>query len=199
MEDLYQNINQNINQSNKNDLQRLAESIRRVKDGILDLLLSAGFVTGIVLFIIGLVFAIIEIGQFYKVYKIKSWPTFKNAGTIVGSYLETKSEQESYINIVLSNYSAVIYYRARFAFTYTINGVEYISYKYSYHEPWEINPMVPKYDIDFFDVGKSVDIIVNPDNPAEAYLTNKSYNTVDPIAVGSMIMFLGLLIARRSK
>lgn len=180
------------------DLEKLSASVKRIKDGAIQLLLSAGYVTGVVLLVIGLTFMIIEIGEFYKVSTIKNWPVLKNAGTVVDSYLETKQESGSYINIILANYTPVTFYRPRFSFTYRINDVDYISYDYSYHEPWEVNPMIPKYDINYFKKGSHVDIIVNPNNPAEAYMVNKPYNSADPIAIGTMIALVGLLIMTRS-
>ena len=180
------------------ELEKLTASVKKVKNGAIQLLLSAGYVTGVVLLVIGLTLMIIEMGEFYKVYTIKKWPIIKGAGTIVDSYLESKNESGSYINIILANYTPVTFYRPRFSFTYRINDADYISYQYSYHEPWEVNPMVPKYDINYFKKGNNVDIIVNPNNPAEAYMVNKPYNSADPIAIGSMIAFVGLLIMTRS-
>jgi len=180
------------------DLEKLTASIKHLKTGATDLLLSAGYITGVVLLTIGIILMGIEIGEFYKVSTIKSWPVLKGAGKITDAYLETKHEQHSYLNIVLSNYVPVAFYRAQFSFVYKINDVDYISYKYSYYEPWDVNPMIPRYDISYFKPGSTVDIIVNPNNPNEAYLTNKPYNTADPMAIGAMLTLLGLLITRRT-
>jgi len=61
------------------DIEKIRKGIEKTKNEILKVLLSAGYLTGIVLIVIGLVLIFIEISTFYKIYEIDSWPILKGA------------------------------------------------------------------------------------------------------------------------
>lgn len=181
------------------ELQKLTKNLATTKNKIWDVLLSAGYVSGIILMIIGIIKLSIELMQYYKIYSIKSYPILKKSGTIIASYMETKSFRDSYVEYILLEADAIMLYRTRIAFTYTINGKSYISYSYSYHEPWYENPMIPKHEMDMYKVGDKVDIIINPNDENEAYLVNKSNTYFDPTTISIVVILVGLKIVYSKK
>lgn len=181
------------------DVQKINESFIKIRDEILKQLLSAGYVTGIIFIVIGLVLMMTEVLVFYKINVIDDWKVYRNAGKVIETYIETKSEIDGYGGFVLSNYSKILLYRTRIAFSYTINDIDYISYKYSYYEPWHNNPTITEFEQDSLKIGTVVDIIVNPDYPSEAYLTNKRYTHYDPIAIDIAIILIGAYIVYKSR
>jgi len=181
------------------DVQKINESLKRIKDEILKVLLSAGYVTGVVLIIIGFVMMITEISIFYKINAIDNWTRHKGVGKIIATHIETKSEIDGYGGFILSNYTRILLYRTRIAFTYTVNDIEYISYKYSYFEPWHDNPTIAEFENNILQKGVNVDVIINPDDPSEAYITNKKYTHLDPIAIDIAIILAGMYVVHHSR
>lgn len=180
------------------EVKRINASIIRIKDEMLKVLLSAGYVTGILLMIVGFVMLLTQVGMFYKIKVIDGWKVHKGIGEIIETYIENKSESDGYGGLFLSNYSRVFLYRTRIAFKYTINGNEYVSYKYSYHEPWYDNPTIPQYESHTLKAGTKVDVMINPRDPDEAYIANKSYTQFDPIAIDISILLAGAYIVYNS-
>jgi hypothetical protein len=181
------------------DIEKIRKGIEKTKNEILKVLLSAGYLTGIVLIVIGLVLIFIEISTFYKIYEIDSWPILKGAGTIIETYIESKSDIDGYGGFILSNYTKALLYRTRIAFSYVVNGVQSISYKYSYHEPWYANPTITAHETDVLTKGSTVDVIINPTNPQEAYIANRKYTHLDSTAIGLAVLLSGLYITYYSK
>lgn len=181
------------------DVKKINESLKKIKNDILTALSSAGYITGIILIIIGTVLFLTELYTFYKINQIDNWPVYKNAGKIVETYIESKSEVDGYGGLILYNYNRILLYRTRIAFTYMIDNVEYISYKYSYYEPWYDDPTRTQYESHTLKPDTIVDVIINPNNRQEAYIANKKYALFDPIAIDFAIVLAGIYIAYKSK
>uniref|UniRef100_A0A6C0C8D2 DUF3592 domain-containing protein n=1 Tax=viral metagenome TaxID=1070528 RepID=A0A6C0C8D2_9ZZZZ len=180
------------------EVKKINESIVRIKNDLLKVLLSAGYITGILMMIVGFVMLLSELGMFYKINEINGWEKQKGIGKIVETYIETKSESDGFSGLIWSNSYRMLLYRVRVAFTYTYNGKEYTSYKFSYHEPWYDNPTIPQYESHVLKPGTIVDVWVNPADPDDAYIANKSYTQYDPIAIDIAIILAGAYIVYNS-
>jgi len=180
------------------EVKKISESITRIKNEILGILVSAEYITGLVLIVVGFVLLLVEVGMFYKISAIDGWVKHKGIGRIVETYIETKSESDGYSGIVISNNVRILLYRARIGFVYTLNGKEYVSYKYSYYEPWYDNPLIPQYESHILKPGAIVDVMINPVDPDEAYIANKRYTKYDPIAIDIALILAGAYIIYNS-
>lgn len=176
------------------ELKKVGDNLRDIKSNFWSLIASAGYITGIILAIIGCVYIFTEIHQIWKVNRIGHWPVIKNAGVILSSNLEDKSGLTNYSAVVISNTVEKNYFRARVAFSYTYNGKTYNSVRVSYLEPWTQNSMVAKLENSFYTVGKVVDVLVNPNDPSEAYLINKPYVDYDNLLIGIILAVIGFYI-----
>jgi hypothetical protein len=177
-----------------NEITKIDDSVNKVESNLTNALLSAGYIGGIFLGIIGFVLVIIELSMFYKVHEINGWPKLKNAGTIRDSYLENTTDETTYSAFFASEAFSDLYYRNRTSFFYQINGKNYLSTKYSYYEPWENNPMPAKIENDKYKPGVKTDIIVNPKDLSEAYIVNKPYVTYTKLALGIVLSCIGLYV-----
>lgn len=180
------------------EVKKINESITRVTNDLLKVLLSAEYITGLLLMVVGFVLLLSELGMFYKINEINGWEKHKDIGKIVETYSETKSESDGFSGLIWANSYRMLLYRTRIAFTYTINGKKYVSYKYSYHEPWYDNPTVPQYESHILKPGTVVDVMVNPIDPDEAYIVNKPYTQYDPVAIDIAIILAGVYIVYNS-
>jgi len=180
------------------EVKKLSKSFENVKDSFVQVLSSAGHLTGVILIITGAILIITELATFYKTQQIKKWNKYPGAGKVINTYVEQKSEMDGYGGFIFSNYSSVLLYRTRVAFTYVIDDVTHTSYQYSYFEPWYDNPTIPQDEKDTLPKGKVVDIYINPADPKEAYITNKPYTHLDPIAIGIAVVFSGIYIIKHS-
>ena len=50
-----------------NEVKRINDSFIRIKDEILKVLMSAGYITGLFLMIVGFILLLAELGKFYKI------------------------------------------------------------------------------------------------------------------------------------
>lgn len=178
---------------------KLSESLGKIQSDLTKDLLSAGYLTGIIIMIIGLIFLVSELVTVIKIMRIGQWPTIKDGGTILDSYLETTQYSTNYSILVVSeNYSSTLY-RTRAAFSYKLNGNSYVSNNISFYEPWQSNPVIAKLENDKFKPGTTVDIKVNPRNNSEAYVTNYAYDKYSRIAIFLAITLIGLYIVIKVK
>lgn len=181
-----------------NKYDELTKNFDQFKSGLANTLLSAGYITGIIVGVIGLVILIIQLNYFYKIRQINRWPVYKDAGTIRDSYLEIASGGTTYSIFVVSSSSYTLYYRTRVAFTYEVNGKKYVSRQLSYYESWNSNPMYAKIESDIYVRGRKVNIRINPKNPSEAYITNKPYNQYLLTLIGIILTAIGLYVIYKS-
>ncbi len=178
---------------------QFTESVNDFHKKSLDLLLSAGYLVGLFFLVTGFYIFITEANRFYKISQINSWPITKNAGQITNSHMETTISSSSYNSFFYKSTTYDLLYRTRVAFNYTVDGTEHHSDKLSYYEPWDSNPMSAKEENSFLKPGTIVNIIVNPKNSAEAYITNKHYNNYVRIIYGFLLFSIGLFIVLKSK
>lgn len=173
---------------------KITTSLNKFKDGLTATLISAGYIVGIIIGIIGLVLIILESYTFYKVNEINGWPIIKNGGTVIDSFMQAPMppNSTSFSIFVITYTTNGTAYRTRVAFNYKVNGKNYTSYKYSFYEPWSGNPMIAKAENDIYQKGVKVDIRVNPYNPAEAYISNKPYTTYSKLAIGIIFFLIGI-------
>lgn len=171
---------------------KITSSINKLQSDLTNDLLSAGYVTGILLGIVGFVLLIIEISMFYKIHKINNWPIIRDGGTIRDSYMESTSGTTSYSIFVVSESYTNLYYRTRASFLYTINGKLYINNKISYYEPWESDPTIAKIENDTLSKGTKIDIRINPLDNSEAYIFNKSYSVGIRFYIAIILSIVGV-------
>lgn len=176
------------------ELSKIISSLNKTIHEIITALLSAGYIAGIILGIIGLILVIKEFSTFYKIHTIERWPILKQAGTIRNSYVEHTTNNHNYSLLFVSETYYNLYYRNRVSFSYQIAGKNYLSMNASYYEPWDENPMVARIEYDVFKLGSKVDIRVNPDDPSEAYILNKPYNSYTSLVVGSILAIIGIYV-----
>lgn len=160
---------------------------------------SAGYITGFIIAIIGIILLIGEFIKAVKMARINNWPVITNGGVIKDSYMETSSGNISYSIFFISSSYYEPYYRTRVSFVYQVNGQAYMSNKLSYYEPWQSNPMLSKVESDIYQPGKRVDIRINPKNPTEAYIMNKFYLNYYNLIVGLVFAIMGIYIVYKSK
>ena len=173
---------------------KITTSLGKIKTDIKDILLSAGFNTGIALWILGIILVAIEIYFFHRIDSVTSWPVTQNGGTITDSYMEETTNSKTYSTLVVSRTYYDLAYRTRVSFSYTVNGKLYNSTKLSYYEPWNDNPIEAKDELDFYQKGTKVNIRINPKNPAEAYILNRPYDNYNTLIVGTILILIGLYV-----
>lgn len=175
-----------------NEYQKINQDVKNVKTNLKKTILSAGSLIIIIIGTIGIVLIIIELYKINKINSINKWPIIENAGTILDSSLETARYSYSYSVILYSSSYDQTVYRNRIAFSYNVNGKEYISHKISYYEPWNTNPIETKIEDKILKIGSKVDIRVNPNNPYEAYVYNKPYTTYSRLIIGIILIIIGI-------
>lgn len=173
---------------------KISSSINKIQSDVKTDLLSAGYVVGIIIGIVGFIMLISQLLTIYKIRQIKKWPIKKKAGTIIDSYMENSSSNTTYSILIVSQGYYKLIYRTRASFTYNINGKTYISNSISYYEPWESNPIIAKTENLKLKQGQFVDIKVNPKNPSEAYIYNKPYDNYAKILFSAILVLIGLYI-----
>ena len=171
---------------------KLSTSLGKLQSDVKTDLLSAGYFTGFIIGVIGLILLLIELNMINKIRQINTWPIIKNGGTIRDSYMENSSSNTNYSILVVSESYYSLIYRTRASFIYQINGKKNISNKISYYEPWESNPMIAKIENDTLKKGSTVNIRVNPKNVSEAYIYNKPYNRYVRLAIASILTLIGI-------
>ena len=177
-----------------NNYDKLSKSVDQFKDEITNTLLSAGYISGIILGIIGFTILLIQYGYYHKIRQINQWPVLTKGGTIKDSYMEISSGSTGYSIFVMSTSSYYLYYRTRVSFSYEINGKKYTSKQLSYYEPWSNNPMYAKLETDYYVPGRKVDIRVNPQNPSEAYIINQPYHQYAQLLIGIILTLIGVYV-----
>lgn len=166
--------------------------INQVQKNIWTAVTSVGYVTGVILGIIGITLLIYELYQYYYVHKINRWPITKNGGTILGNYMEETTNNITYNAILYSQTFNQLYYRTRVAFKYTVGADTYISNQLSYYEGWYTNPIIAKYQSILYAPGSNVDIRINPKNPAEAYILNEPYTYYYIVFFAVALLIIGI-------
>lgn len=176
-----------------NEISQLAKSVTNdldnVKNKLKEALLSAGQLTGIIIVCTCIVVLVMELIKMKKIDSINQWPKQQVTGTIIGSHMETYTRPSSYSLIVFSSTYYTMFYRTRIAFEYTYKGHKYTSYRCTFNESWTTNPAEAKSYIEKYKVGDKVNVIINPDNPEEAYLFNKSYDSYSYLVLPIIIIF----------
>uniref|UniRef100_A0A6C0LSI3 DUF3592 domain-containing protein n=1 Tax=viral metagenome TaxID=1070528 RepID=A0A6C0LSI3_9ZZZZ len=180
------------------DYNQLGDRLTKFKSSVADALLSAGYITGIILGIIGFFLLIVELDTFRKVRDINYWKVKKNVGKILENYMESSSVSINLNALILSSNHVNLKYRNRVSFEYEINGEKYISYKYSFYEPWSDNPIIPKMEGKFFPPEEIVDVLINPNDPSEAYIANKPYTNYNRITIAIILSTIGIYIVMKS-
>lgn len=170
----------------------ITESVSKLKTDLKNDLLSAGYITGIILGIIGFVLLILEVGTFYKIHEISKWPITKNGGIINDSYMETSSGSTTYSIVLISQSRGSLSYRTRASFNYVVNGKTYTSNKISYYEPWNSNPIEAKVQNDDLTKGNLVNVRINPGDPTEAYIYNFSYTLGMRFIISLILSVVGI-------
>ncbi|AYV85242.1 MAG: putative ORFan [Satyrvirus sp.] len=171
----------------------------KVKKDVHKILTSMEYFIGIILIIIGIIFAFNEVKKFYKIYEINKWPILKNAGTIYLVRPERKSVRNGK-NLIFLNYSDTVYYhRIRVAFVYEINNQKYISFNLAYYEPWYENSLMTTLEEMYYQIGNKVNIRVNPSNFSEAYILNKPYKQYQTIIASIILIIFGIILIHHAK
>ncbi len=170
------------------------KSFNKFKTNLGNVFIGAGFIVGLIMTTIGLTLLIYQLYIYFKVNKINHWPVLKNIGTVENSYMETMTNSTSYSGVLASTAYFTTYYRTRVSFQYTTNDRVYFSHKSSYFEPWTTNPIDAKDETDKYKPGVKVDVRVNPNNPAEAYIENKEYAEYIKTGIGIGLFVIGLYI-----
>jgi hypothetical protein len=170
---------------------KLTSSLSKIQSDFTTDLLSAGYVLGIIIGIIGLALLISGLATIIKIYRINKWPVTKNAATVRDSFMETSSSNVSYSILIVSQSHSNTMYRTRGSFTYQVNNQTYISNKISYYEPWQSNPIIPKIENGLLKKGELIDLRINPKNPTEAYIFNNPYDKPTRIFISILLILLG--------
>ena len=176
------------------EVSNISKEVKSFWENLGKAFLSAGFIIGMILSILGLVIIIHEFVTSYKIYSINRWPIIPLGGTIIDSYMENASQSITYSIFFISSTNYQISYRTRTSFHYEVNGKKYISTKLSYFEPWNHNPIVARIEFDKYQPGNKGDIIVNPNDPSEAFILNKPYTNYTYVGLGLLLSFIGLYI-----
>lgn len=171
---------------------KITSSLDKLKKDLSNDLLSAGFITGIILGIIGFIILIRELGMFLKIHSINKWPITKNGGTIINSKVENVTTSKTFSIFILSQTNYGVNYRNRTTFVYKVNGNWYVGTQLSFYEPWNDNPAESRLESIFYKPGSTVDIRINPKNAAEAYILNKPYVNYLPLLVGIILAAIGV-------
>lgn len=179
-------------------LTEYTKGISKVWTDIGKTLISAGFITGIILGIVGLVILIFIAVKYYNEHRISTWPIYHNIATISDSYMETATGSVTYSMFITSTSIYELYYRTRVSFVYEIGGKKYVGHQLSYFEPWNTNPMYAKNEIKQYKPGTKVNIRINPNNPAEAYIDNKPYANYKLLAIGLFLCIISLYVVYKS-
>jgi hypothetical protein len=167
-------------------------------DNFIIALLSIAYIIGIFFILSGIVMLAYEVYDYYNISKVSTWPVFKKGAVITISTVETAG-YGYHLNLpFLSDVSAYDLYRTRVAFDYTVNGVKYRSSKLSYYEPWSTDIIFVTIEDEYYQPGTIVDVIVNPDDPSEAYLINKSYGGYVYLLLAIVLLVVGALLYERA-
>lgn len=165
---------------------------------IADVFISAGYITGLILGIIGLILVLIELNKFYKISQINNWPVLKSGATIIDNHFETYNTSDNLNLVIYNNSSSYNYYRTRFLFKYKINGDDYVGTRYSYYEPWTDNPVIAKSIEQSFKIGSKVNVVINPTKPSEAYIFNHPYDNFNRLVIGFALVIVGFYTLQRA-
>lgn len=171
---------------------KISNSFSKLKDDLTGDLLSAGYLTGIILGIIGFVILIKEVGTFYKINQISKWPIVEKGALVIDSYMENISSSRTYSILVMSQTDYSINYRNRVSFIYKVKSQFYIGSQLSYNEPWDPNPVHSRLENTTYKKGSKVDVRINPNNPSEAYILNKPYVNYLPAVIGLLLSIIGI-------
>lgn len=174
------------------EYKNLTKGIHKLKSDIMNDLSSLGYLVGIIIGIIGLIFLIKELLIIIKVSQIKKWPIVKNAGIVLNSYIEQITNRTTYSIFILTKEYPQNQYRNRIIFAYKINNNWYIGKQVSFFEPWCTNPAESQLENKLFKIGTKLDIRINPNNPAEAYILNKEYTDYFELTVGIVLSVIGI-------
>ena len=173
---------------------KITKGINKLQTDVKQDLLAFGFLIGIILTIIGFVLLLIEIYLIVKIQLINHWPVTKNGATIQDSYMENLTVSSTYSLLVTSSTQFTPYYRTTAAFIYHVGNNTYLGQNISYYEPWEPNAIIAKLEKDLYKKGAMVNISINPNDPAEAYIINKSYDRYWRLFFAIVIFLVGLYI-----
>jgi hypothetical protein len=169
-------------------------------DNLILALISTAYIVGLFLIFVGIIILVYESNVYYNIQKINNWPVFKESGIVTLSIIETAGNGYHLTLPLFSDISTYEIYRTRIAFEYTVNGVKYQSTKLSYYEPWSSDIIHVNIEDEYYQPGTIVDVIVNPNNPSEAYLVNKKYGGYVYL-IGSIVFIVvgGLLYERATR
>ena len=174
---------------------KISEGLSKIQSDVTKDLISVGYIVGIIIGVIGFVFLVTDIITLAKIRQIKNWAIIKNGATIIDSYMENTSSSTTYSILVISETHSNLLYRTRASFAYKIDNKSYLSNKVSYYEPWESNPAIAKVETDKLKKGNKVDVRVNPKNPSEAYIYNKTYNKYMRIMFCILLILIGIYLS----
>jgi len=165
---------------------------------IFGILVHLGTIFGIFLLILGIIIIIYDLYIYRKIIEINTWPVLPNAATIISSEVESVSSGSS-INFILFS-SSMIYHlhRNRSSFAYIIDNKQYVSTTMSYYEPWYADISFAYIQHNLYEPGKTFDLIINPNNPAEAYVKNYAYGEINYV-LGILSLIAGGIFLHLSK
>jgi hypothetical protein len=166
---------------------------------MISILASAGKILGIFLLILGIVIIIYEILDYWKIQKIKTWPIIPNGATIVSSFIESSTKSIDIHYFLISDVSFYDLYRNRCIFEYQYNGKLYTSTTMSYIEPWHADIGFVYQQNNYYLAGKQFDVMINPNDPSEAYIANYPYDDVFNIIGSILAVIAGAFLIYVSK
>lgn len=173
---------------------KVTHGLSKLQSDIINDLISIGYLAGLIIGIFGFVLFLIELGVIYKIRSIDRWPVYPKSAVIYDSYMQNTYNTTTYSIVVMSTALNNVYYRTRASFIYKVNGQTYIGNRMSYNEPWESNPIIAKSENDLLSRGAKVDIMINPNDPQEAYIYNKPYDSHWKLLVGFILTLIGIYI-----
>lgn len=161
-------------------------------------LLSAGYLLSLLILFVGLYLFFTELYKFYKIQEIDKWIIISNGSIISDVFTESIYSYSTYSVLFYTNNIYQNYYRTLASFEYEYKGKKYKNTHYSYYQPWFDNPVDAKADNDIFKIGKPMDLIINPNNPNEAYIMNRKYDLYKTLLIGIFLTILGGYLTWRS-
>lgn len=180
------------------EVKKFAVNVEKTKKAVIDAFKSFGQYTGLTILAFGFAILFHEIINLSKIREIDYWPIEKSRGKILGNHFETSTRLQNFSLFIANSSIYSNSYRTRISFEYFVDNVRYVSYKCSFNEPWTTNPVEAETYKEKYKPGDIVDIIINPNNPEEAYLFNRHYHTYSYLVLSIVIISLALLIIRET-
>jgi len=139
------------------------------------------FLAGLIFFVVGAIILFFGYSWYKKAKDTESWP--ETEGIVL------YSEVNSHVSDGSTMYKPIVKY------TYSVNGKEFTSSKYSYGEYSSSDSDFAYEIVDLYPKGKKVSVYYNPSKPYKAVLeTGVGFMIYIPLVLGVIFSAIGLLV-----